>query len=47
MQEIVDEIQETVSSDDFEIKLGKIKIGRPQVTEADGSTSLLCLLKQD
>ena len=41
MQEIVDEIQENVTSEDFEIKLGKIKIDRPQVIEADGSTSLI------
>ena len=39
MQEIVDEIQETINNEDFEIKLGKIQLGRPQVTEADGSTS--------
>jgi len=41
MQEIVDEIQETFTNEDFEIKLGKIKIGRPRVIEADGSTSLI------
>ncbi len=41
MQEIVDEIQQTIKSEDFEIKLGKIKLGKPKVTEADGSMSLL------
>jgi len=38
MQEIVGEVSETISKDDFEITLGKIKIGKPQITEADGST---------
>jgi DNA-directed RNA polymerase subunit B len=43
MQEIVDEIGENVSTEaeDFEIKLGKIKVGRPTVIEADGSSSLV------
>jgi DNA-directed RNA polymerase subunit B len=41
MQEIVEEISETINSDDFEIKLGKIKVGKPRVTEADGSSSVI------
>jgi len=41
MQEIVDEIQQTINNEDFEIKLGKIKLGKPQITEADGSSSLI------
>ncbi|MEM3113360.1 MAG: DNA-directed RNA polymerase subunit B'' [Candidatus Pacearchaeota archaeon] len=41
MQEIVDEISESIENDDIEIKLGKLKIGRPNVIEADGSTSLI------
>jgi DNA-directed RNA polymerase subunit B len=41
LQEIVDEISETVTSDEFEITLGKIEVGKPKVTEADGSTSLI------
>jgi len=41
MQEIVDEISETIINDDFEISLGKIKVGKPQITEADGSSSLI------
>ncbi|MEK6926068.1 MAG: DNA-directed RNA polymerase subunit B'' [Nanoarchaeota archaeon] len=41
MQEIVDEIAATIENDDFEINLGKISIGKPMVTEADGSSSLL------
>ncbi len=41
MQEIVDEISESMSQDEeeFKIKLGKIKVGKPIVIEADGSTS--------
>ncbi len=41
MQEIVDEISETIEKDDFEINLGKVSVGRPVVIEADGSSSLL------
>ena len=41
MQEIVNEIAETIVQDDFEITLGKIKVGKPIVTEADGSTSII------
>ncbi len=41
MQEIVDEISETIESDDFEISLGKINVGTPRVIEADGSSSLV------
>ncbi len=39
MQEIVEELEETINNEDFEIKLGKIKVGRPNITEADGSSS--------
>ena len=41
MQEIVDEISASIEQDDedFEIKLGKIEVGKPVVVEADGSTS--------
>ncbi|MBI3622577.1 DNA-directed RNA polymerase subunit B'' [Candidatus Pacearchaeota archaeon] len=41
MQEIVNEIAETIVNDDFEITLGKIKVGKPVVIEADGSTSII------
>ena len=41
MQEIVNEISETIESDDFEINLGKIKIEKPKIIEADGSSSLI------
>ena len=39
MQEIVDDIGETINNEDFEIKLGKIQVGKPVITEADGSSS--------
>ncbi len=39
MQEIVNEINETIDNEDFEIKLGKIEVGKPYVIEADGSSS--------
>ncbi|MFH1608256.1 MAG: DNA-directed RNA polymerase subunit B'' [archaeon] len=41
MQEIVQEISESTSNEDFEISLGKIKVGRPKVIEADGSSSMI------
>jgi len=41
MQEIVDEVGETIDSEDFEISLGKIKIKKPMIVEADGSSSLI------
>jgi len=41
MQEIVSEISETINNEDFEIQLGKIEVGRPKITEADGSSSLI------
>ncbi len=39
MQEIVDEISQNIANGDFEIKLGKVEVGRPQIVEADGSIS--------
>lgn len=41
MQEIVDELNETIPNEDFEIKLGKISIGKPNIIEADGSVKLI------
>ncbi len=41
MQEIVNEIAETITNEDFEITLGKISVGQPKVIEADGSSSLI------
>ncbi len=39
MQQIVDELSENLVTEDFEIKLGKIRVGKPNVIEADGSTN--------
>ncbi len=41
IQEIVEEISETIDNEEFKITLGKIKVGRPQIIEADGSSSLI------
>lgn len=41
MQEIVNEISETIENEEFEISLGKVEVGKPVVIEADGSSSLL------
>ena len=41
MQEIVNDISENIESDEFEIQLGKIEVGKPQIIEADGSSSLI------
>jgi len=41
MQEIVNELSENISSDDFEIKLGKIRVEHPRIVEADGSAKLI------
>src|SRR3990167_6705644 len=41
MQEIVDEIADTITNEEFEIKLGKINVGQPKIVEADGSSSLI------
>ena len=38
LQEIVDEISETIDNEDFEIILGRIKVGKPRVIESDGSS---------
>lgn len=37
----MEEISETIDNEDFEINLGKIKVGNPRVIEADGSSSLI------
>ena len=41
MQEIVNEISETINNEEFEIQLGKIKVEKPKVIEADGSSSYI------
>ncbi len=39
IQEIVDEISETIDNEDFEIILGKVNVGKPRIIESDGSSS--------
>ena len=41
MQDIVEEISETINNEEFEIHLGNVKIGKPMIIEADGSSSLV------
>ncbi|MDP2628349.1 MAG: DNA-directed RNA polymerase subunit B'' [Nanoarchaeota archaeon] len=43
MQEIVNEISDSLEQDEeeFKIKLGKVEVGRPVVIESDGSTSMI------
>ena len=41
MQEIVNETNESIENEDFEIILGKIEVGKPKVIEADGSSSFV------
>lgn len=39
MQQIVNEVNESIDNEDIQIKLGKIRVGKPDVIEADGSVS--------
>ncbi len=41
MQEIVEEISDTMNNEEFEISLGKVSVGKPKVIEADGSSSFI------
>ncbi len=41
MQQIVNEINEGINNEEVEIKLGKVRIEKPNIIEADGSTSLI------
>jgi DNA-directed RNA polymerase subunit B len=41
MQEIVEELNENINPEDLEIRLGKIKVSKPQIVEADGSNHLI------
>jgi DNA-directed RNA polymerase subunit B len=41
MKEIIEELNETLPKDDVEIKLGKLKINKPEIIEADGSSHLI------
>lgn len=39
MQQIVEEINETLPSEEVDIKFGKVRVGKPNIIEADGSVS--------
>src|SRR3989338_2731696 len=39
MQQIVYEINDTLNNEEIEIKLGKVKVEKPNIIEADGSTT--------
>lgn len=41
MQSIVNEINDTINNEEVEIKLGKVRVEKPNIIEADGSTSLV------
>ena len=41
MQMIVHDLNESLSNEEVEIKLGKIRIGNPNIIESDGSTSMI------
>lgn len=41
MQQIVSEINETINNEEIEIKLGRVRIEKPNIIEADGSSSLV------
>jgi len=38
MQEIVTELSDSIPTEDFEIKLGKVRVGKPNMVESDGSS---------
>ncbi len=41
LQNIVNEINESLNYEDMEIKIGRVKFGSPNIIEADGSSSIL------
>ena len=41
MQEIIGELNNSLPKEDIEIRLGKIKVGKPNIIEADGSSQLV------
>ncbi len=41
IQQIVGEINESIKGEDVEITLGKVRVGKPNIIEADGSSSLI------
>ncbi len=41
MQHIINEINETINNEEVEIKIGKIRIEKPNIIEADGSATIV------
>jgi len=41
MQEIVDEMNNNLNNEEVEVKLGKVRIGQPNIIESDGSTNVV------
>src|SRR3989338_8798814 len=41
MQQIINEINETINNEEVEIKLGKVRMDKPNIIESDGSSSLV------
>jgi DNA-directed RNA polymerase subunit B len=41
VQEIVKELSDSLPTEDFEIKLGKVRVAKPDIIEADGSSKLI------
>ncbi|MDO8459793.1 MAG: DNA-directed RNA polymerase subunit B'' [Nanoarchaeota archaeon] len=41
IQQIVDEINESLRNEEVEIKFGRVRVDKPNIIEADGSTSLI------
>ena len=41
VQEIATELSAALPNEDFEIKLGKIRVGKPNIVESDGSSRII------
>lgn len=41
MQQIINEINDSLDNEEIEIKLGKVRVEKPNIVEADGSTSMI------
>lgn len=41
IQQIVNEMNETMTEQDFELKFGRVRVGEPNIIEADGSVSVI------
>ncbi|HLC31851.1 MAG TPA: DNA-directed RNA polymerase subunit B'' [Candidatus Nanoarchaeia archaeon] len=41
IQQLIYELNETISKEEVDVKLGKVRIGKPNIIEADGSTTVI------